>query len=117
MARRFGIGDLTLPPRRRGRQPPFYPVWRFLGAYLLCLLALPALLIGAATLHAGLLLLLPLAYLGCGVALSRYVSRGIVFSPFSGTLGRVARAKWEMFLFWPRAMPRLIWDLLWVRYL
>jgi hypothetical protein len=99
------LSGLIQSPRYRPKYGRSYPVWRFAGLYLLCLLvcllSLPV---------------LPLSWLCCGVFLSRYVSRRVRLSPLTGTVANVARAKWRLVLLWPVQMPRLISDILVIRY-
>lgn len=65
---------------------------------------------GLISVASGALLLLPVIYLGCGVAMSRTVSRTVTWNEHLASLSDIARVKRSIWLGWLISIPLLIWD-------
>lgn len=97
--------------RNGGRRPPRkYRIAEFVRAYVLALAGcLAALLVDPV---AGVL-----AWPICGLLVSRFVSKRVIWWSQTNNLANVAGSKLSMVLRWPLTMPALIFRLIVVRYL
>lgn len=63
----------------------------------------------------GFFVLLPFVYIGCGIYMSRTVSRVVEWSEHHASLADIARVKRELWFKWPIEIPLLAIDILTVR--